>query len=254
MRPDGLHRRRARRAHHRAARLLLQKADVVIFDHLVIPSCWTSRRRMPSASTSARRRPSSAIRTRSAILLVEKAREGKTVARLKWGDPFLFDRGGEEALFLHEQGVHFEVVPGVPAAIGAATPSRHSDHLSRRRRHGDVRARPRRRRTPRKGQGELGEVWPSSTARSCATPGRSSCPNAPVADGNGRSPDERRRSSCRHAVLATHPDRHAAGAGRPTQGASGHRSGAANRRQGRSNFRDHLRWFDLAPLFGAARW
>ena len=54
-------------------------------------------------------------------LLAEKAREGKTVARLKWGDPFVFDRGGSEALFLHEQGVRFEVVPGIPA--GSAVPS-----------------------------------------------------------------------------------------------------------------------------------
>ena len=51
-------------------------------------------------------------------LLAEKAREGKTVARLKWGDPFVFDRGGEQALFLHEQGVRFDVVPGLPAGIG----------------------------------------------------------------------------------------------------------------------------------------
>ena len=53
------------------------------------------------------------------MLLAEKARDGHTVARLKWGDAFVFDSGAKEALFLHEQGVPFEVVPGIPAAIGA---------------------------------------------------------------------------------------------------------------------------------------
>jgi uroporphyrinogen III methyltransferase/synthase len=55
------------------------------------------------------------------LLLAEKAREDKVVVRLKWGDPFIFDTGGKEALFLHEQGVPFEVVPGVPAAVGASS-------------------------------------------------------------------------------------------------------------------------------------
>ena len=50
-------------------------------------------------------------------LLADKAREGKAVVRLKWGDPFVFERGAEEALFLHEQRVPYEVVPGVPAGV-----------------------------------------------------------------------------------------------------------------------------------------
>ena len=55
------------------------------------------------------------------LLVSEKAREGKVVVRLKWGDPFFFDSGGKEAIFLHEQGIAFEVVPGLPAGI--AVPS-----------------------------------------------------------------------------------------------------------------------------------
>ena len=97
----------------------LQRADVVIFDHLVHPDLLdvapAGAERIDVGSAAPEQRDQEAI----CYLLAEKAREGKVVARLKWGDPFLFDRGGEEALFLHEQGVNFEVVPGVPAAVGA---------------------------------------------------------------------------------------------------------------------------------------
>jgi uroporphyrinogen III methyltransferase / synthase len=98
----------------------LQKADVVIFDHLVHPDLLdiapAHAERIDVGSAAPEPRDQDAI----CFLLAEKAREGKTVARLKWGDPFLFDQGGEEALFLHEQGVRYEVVPGVPHAIGAS--------------------------------------------------------------------------------------------------------------------------------------
>ncbi len=97
----------------------LQKADVVIFDHLVhrelVAIAPEHAERIDVGSAAPEPRDQDAI----CYLLAEKAREGRTVARLKWGDPFLFDQGGEEALFLHEQGVPYEVVPGVPVAIGA---------------------------------------------------------------------------------------------------------------------------------------
>jgi len=98
---------------------LLKKADVVIFDHLVhralLDIAPKEAERIDVGSAAPEDRDQEAI----CFLLAEKAREGKIVARLKWGDPFLFDQGGEEALFLHEQGVRYEVVPGIPHAIGA---------------------------------------------------------------------------------------------------------------------------------------
>jgi uroporphyrinogen III methyltransferase/synthase len=96
----------------------LKRADVVLHDHLVHERLL--RHASPGAEvinlgTAA---PQPMAQEAICYLLVEKAREGKVVARLKWGDPFVFDRGGEEALFLHEQGVAFEVIPGIPAGIG----------------------------------------------------------------------------------------------------------------------------------------
>jgi uroporphyrinogen III methyltransferase/synthase len=96
----------------------LQAADVVVYDHRV------HRRLLRLASSGAElidvgpAAPKSLDQDAICFLLAEKAREGRTVVRLKWGDPFVFDSGGKEALFLHEQRVPFEVVPGIPAAIG----------------------------------------------------------------------------------------------------------------------------------------
>jgi uroporphyrinogen III methyltransferase / synthase len=97
----------------------LQAADVVIYDHLV------HRRLLQYAAPAAERidvgsaAPQPFDQDAICYLIAEKAREGKLIARVKWGDPFVFDQGGVEALFLHEQGIPFEVIPGVPAAVAA---------------------------------------------------------------------------------------------------------------------------------------
>jgi uroporphyrinogen III methyltransferase/synthase len=95
----------------------LQSADVVIFDHLVharlLHQAPPDAERIDVGSAAPERLNQDAI----CYLIAEKARERKLIARLKWGDPFVFDQGGVEALFLHEQGIPFEVVPGVPAAV-----------------------------------------------------------------------------------------------------------------------------------------
>src|SRR5262249_49195740 len=97
----------------------LAAADVGLFDHLVHKRLLRHARPEAEKTDVGVAAPQALEQEAICYLLAEKAREGKTVARLKWGDPFVFDRGGAEALFLHEQGVRFEVIPGIPAGIAA---------------------------------------------------------------------------------------------------------------------------------------
>src|SRR5579862_8208057 len=99
----------------------LQDADVVLYDHLVPQRLLRHARPDAEKIDVGTAAPQPLEQEAICYLIAEKARERRTVARLKWGDPFVFDRGGSEALFLHEQGVRFEVVPGIP--VGIAVPS-----------------------------------------------------------------------------------------------------------------------------------
>jgi len=94
----------------------LAAADVVLYDHLVPQRLLRAARPGAEQIDVGTAAPQPLEQEAICYLLAEKAREGKTVARLKWGDPFFFGSGGAEALFLHEQGVPFEVVPESPRA------------------------------------------------------------------------------------------------------------------------------------------
>jgi uroporphyrin-III C-methyltransferase len=96
----------------------LRRADVVLYDRLVAQELLTeasAHAEMIDVGKEPRRHRRS--QTEINALLVEKAREGKIVVRLKGGDPFVFGRGGEECQALAEAGVRYEVVPGVSSAI-----------------------------------------------------------------------------------------------------------------------------------------
>jgi uroporphyrinogen III methyltransferase/synthase len=97
----------------------LESADAVLYDHLVNPRLLRHARPDAEKIDLGVAAPQPNEQEAICYLLAEKAREGKVVARLKWGDPFVFDTGGAEGLFLHEQGVRFEVVPGVPVCLAA---------------------------------------------------------------------------------------------------------------------------------------
>ncbi|MEA4926488.1 MAG: uroporphyrinogen-III C-methyltransferase [Syntrophomonadaceae bacterium] len=114
---------------------VLAQADVVVYDRLIGQEILDYARKdvefiYVGKASSNHALPQEDINR----LLVEKAREGKTVARLKGGDPFVFGRGGEEALYLREHGLDFEIVPGVTSAVAvpayAGIPVTHRDATS----------------------------------------------------------------------------------------------------------------------------
>lgn len=226
----------------------LQRADVVIFDHLVHPDLLdiapAHAERIDVGSAAPEPRDQDAI----CYLLAEKAREGKTVARLKWGDPFLFDQGGEEALFLHEQGVQYEVVPGTPHAIGATayagipiTYPGGGDTVTFVRGHED------------EGREKARIDWAALAALDGTIVSYAGPRQLPKMLGalieHGRSPDEpaaiivhgtlssQRTIPGTLGSLRDHLKDDSVGAGLLVVGKV-------------VNFRDHLRWFDARPLFG----
>lgn len=97
---------------------LIKKADVIIYDRLAGEELLKHAKEGAELIYVGKRAGKHSY-TQGEInkLLIEKAEEGKVVVRLKGGDPFVFGRGGEEALALIRAGVIFEVVPGVTSAI-----------------------------------------------------------------------------------------------------------------------------------------
>jgi len=98
----------------------LQRAEVVIYDYLANPLFLEQAPQAEHIYVGKRKGLHHYPQEKINQLLLEKAGEGKVVARLKGGDPFIFGRGGEEAMVLAEADIPFEIVPGVTAAVAAA--------------------------------------------------------------------------------------------------------------------------------------
>lgn len=117
------------------AKECIETADVVVYDYLASPLLLEYARKDAQIIYVGKKGGDHTL-TQDGInqLLVDKAKQGLDVARLKGGDPFVFGRGGEEAQMLLNHGVHYEVIPGVTSAIAAPAyagiPVTHRDHTS----------------------------------------------------------------------------------------------------------------------------
>jgi uroporphyrinogen III methyltransferase/synthase len=112
----------------------LAEADLVVYDKLANPRLLEFAPRAEHVCVTAFADGNRERHEPTQDFMIDAARRGKRVVRLKGGDPYLFGRGGEEADALRRAGIPFEVVPGVTAALGAAAyagiPLTHRDHAS----------------------------------------------------------------------------------------------------------------------------
>jgi uroporphyrinogen III methyltransferase/synthase len=116
-------------------RKLLAQADAVLYDNLASPALVElAPGHAERLYVGKKRSEHPYSQDEICRMLIERARQGKTVIRLKGGDPFIFGRGGEEAEALADAGVDFEVVPGVTTPLGIAAycgvPLTHREHTS----------------------------------------------------------------------------------------------------------------------------
>jgi uroporphyrinogen III methyltransferase/synthase len=99
---------------------LIAMADVILHDRLIPASALDGARADAELLYVGKEGGGSSVpQEQTEALILERARSGKSVVRLKGGDPFVFGRGGEEALTLRDAGIPFEVVPGVTAGVAA---------------------------------------------------------------------------------------------------------------------------------------
>ena len=170
----------------------LQAADVILHDRLVSDEIIDLARRDATRICVGKKAGGHSV-AQAAIheLMIEHARAGRRVVRLKGGDPFVFGRGGEELEALRAAGIAYEVVPGITAAIACASLRRHPAHASRARAIAAARHRALRRCTRYASTGpssaRAGRRWRSTWASASSPRSRRSCwrtaamPTTPIA-------------------------------------------------------------------------